>query len=77
MMTDQQMVQVLTNLCQAYANSDNTAIARLEPEATKIGEELNARGGMNEMRRIFATVPNVRGKGTVEMHWGGIGDWRG
>jgi hypothetical protein len=76
-MTDEEIVDVLVQLCDAYAANDRSAISRLEPEATRIGQQLDNRGGIAEMRRIYKMVPDIRGKRTLEMHWDGIGDWRG
>lgn len=76
-MTDKEMVNLLTQLCNAYASNDHNAIAKLEPEATEIGEELDERGGISEMRRVYEMIPDIRGKRTLEMHWDGIGEWRG
>ena len=76
-MTDNEIVEVLIRLCKAYAADDRGAIARLEPEATRIGQELDRRGGISEMRRIYKLVPEMRGKRTLDMHWDGIGEWRG
>ncbi len=73
---DQEMLDTLVQLCDAYADNDTAAIARLEPEATHIGEVLDQRGGLREMRRIFELVGDRRGIRTLEMHWGHIGDWR-
>lgn len=72
---DLRMVQVLVALCTAYAASNKNAISVLEPEATRIGSDLDSIGGIREMRRIFSLIPEMRGKRTLEMHWGGIGDW--
>lgn len=76
-MTDPEMLNVLHRLCDAYATDDTQAITQLEPRATKIGEELNQRGGLPEMQRLFEKLGSIRGARTLEMHWGGIGDWRG
>lgn len=76
-MPDTEMLKTLHQLCDAYVANDTGAIARLEPLATQIGEELNRRGGMEEMRRIFHALGPRRGARTLEMHWDGIGDWRG
>ena len=76
-MTDREMLDVPRRLCDAYAADDMQAITQLEPQATQIGEELNHRGGLREMQRVFEMLGNVRGARTLEMHWGGIGDWRG
>ena len=75
-MSDQEMLSTLKRLCNAYAQ-DDPIYKELEPLATKIGQQLNDRGGINEMRRIFYQLGGMRGVRTLEMHWGGIGDWRG
>lgn len=75
--TDDQMLKTLRRLCNAYAQDDAAAISKLEPLATKIGEDLNIVGGIEEMRRIWNKLGNMRGARTLDMHWGGIGDWRG
>ena len=75
--SDGQMVDMLVNLCNAYTANDRDAISKLEPQATAIGKQLDARGGIFEMRRVFRMIPQMGGKRTLEMHWGGIGEWRG
>ena len=76
-LSDTQILETLTRLCDAYAADDQAAVARLEPVASQIGEELNRRGGVPEMRRIWNRLGNIRGSRTLDMHWDGIGDWRG
>lgn len=76
-MTDQQMLDVLRRLCNAYTQNNTAVISRLEPLATQIGEELNRRGGIEEMRRMWDQLGNMRGARTLDGHWDGIGDWRG
>jgi sRNA-binding protein len=75
--TDDQMLRTLRRLCNAYAQDDTAAISKLEPLATQIGEDLNIVGGIKEMRRLWNKLDNMRGSRTLDMHWGGIGDWRG
>lgn len=75
-MSDQEMVAVLRRLCAAYA-SDDPVKRELEPIATEIGGQLDRRGGIREMRRIFDMLEGSRGARTLDMHWNGIGDWRG
>jgi HEAT repeat protein len=75
--SDSDMVAVLDALCRAYVRNDPTEIALLESKATRVGEALNRRGGIQEMRRVFALVRPQTGKRTLEMHWHGIGEWRG
>jgi hypothetical protein len=76
-MSVSEFVNVLTDLCRAYEYNDSVEIERLEAMASKIGRILNERGGVQEMRRIFKMVPDVGSRRTLEMHWEGIGDWRG
>lgn len=76
-MNDQEMLETLRQLCDAYTLNETAVIARLEPLATQIGEELNRRGGIEEMRRMWNRLDNMRGARTLDMHWDGIGDWRG
>ena len=73
------MLEALGKLCNAYTtmSSGTPEIERLEPIATAIGERLNEIGDITEMRRIFDQLGGMRGARTLEMHWGGIGDWRG
>ena len=75
--TDEQMLNTLRRLCNAYAQDDTSAISKLEPLATEIGKDLNIVGGIEEMRRIWNKLGNMRGSRTLDMHWVGIGDWRG
>lgn len=76
-MTESEMIAILRDLCAAYVADDTAKIGALEPKATAIGEELHRHGGLAEMRRVFGKLGNIRGARTLEMHWGGIGDWRG
>jgi len=77
-MTDQQMVDKLVALARYYAggglSKDNP---ELQEEVIEIGKALNRRGGVEEMLRVFAMVPEIRGKRTLDMEWDQIGDWRG
>jgi len=70
-------IDALRDLCNAYRDDDQPAIAALEPRATAIGEEAYRSGGIKEMRAVFALLRDRRGARTLEMHWGGIGEWRG
>jgi HEAT repeat protein len=76
-MSDGEMVESLASLCRAYTEDAREVIDALEPLATAIGRRLNGRGGIREMRRIFAMLHDERGTRTLDMHWDGIGDWRG
>ena len=73
---EQRMVNTLSRLCQAYMRNDRSSIEELEPIAREIGVELNRVGGINEMRRVFKKLNRMPGSRTLEMHWGGIGEWR-
>lgn len=74
---DRNILNTLVSLCKAYAANDKASIMHLEPKATRIGEALNKKGGIMEMRKVFSRIPDQQGKRTLEMHWDGIGDWRG
>lgn len=76
-MTDQEMLDALRQLCWSYMVNDIVRIFALEPVARDIGEELNRRGRIREMRRVFNQLGAIPGRRTLEMHWNGIGDWRG
>ena len=76
-MSDSEMLKELVKLCEAYTRNDKQAIEDLEPLATRIGEALNQRGGIEEMRRIFAMLGPIRGARNIDMHWDRIGDWMG
>jgi hypothetical protein len=75
-MSDSEMLRVLLSLCEAYSKNDQPRIESLEITASEIGAELNRRGGMQEMIRLFKMLKGRPGARTLEMHWGGIGDWR-
>lgn len=76
-LSDAAVVSVLRRLCAAYIANDRRAVAELEPTARAIGHALNLRGGLDEMRRVFTRLGKIPGSRTLEMHWNGIGDWRG
>jgi hypothetical protein len=42
----------------------------------QIGEELNHRGGTDEMRRLFDQVGREKGLDSLAALWVGIGDWQ-
>jgi HEAT repeat protein len=74
---DHKMLDILIQLCDAYVSSNAAEISKLEPLAAQIGKTLHARGGLNEMRRLYEQLGERKGSRTLEMHWNGIGDWRG
>jgi hypothetical protein len=71
------MFKALSDLCYAYQQNDRAEISRLEPIATMIGEELNRRGGKRAMLAMWESLENRPGARTLDMHWNGIGEWRG
>lgn len=75
--SDVQMLEVLRSLCDAYSRNERRLIEALELTAFDIGKELNRRGGMKEMLRVFNMLQGRPGSRTLEMHWNGIGDWMG
>lgn len=71
-----ELISALREICQQWAegvSGDDTLSAR----ARAIGEVLFSRGGMMEMRNAHAALGGIRGARTLEMHWDGIGTWRG
>jgi len=70
-------LSILKQLCGAYTRNDFAQIQRLEPLATEIGRELDRQGGITEMRRVYSSLGGIPGTRTLDMHWDGIGDWRG
>ncbi|MGH2740166.1 MAG: hypothetical protein ACRDH6_06765 [Actinomycetota bacterium] len=76
-LSDEYVLRNLRELCDAYVQDDRKRIEDLEQMATAIGKDLNRRGGIEEMRRIFYMLGSIPGARTLEMHWGGIGEWMG
>ncbi|MFA5804268.1 MAG: HEAT repeat domain-containing protein [Melioribacteraceae bacterium] len=74
---EEEFLAKLRSLCIAYTKGDKTEISDLEPEVIAIGEELNFKGGIEEMRRIYHKIGGLPGQRTLEMLWHGIGQWRG
>lgn len=74
-LTEAEALGLLEKLCNAYMVNDTEEIKRLEPIARQIGEALHEMGGRNEMRRVFDLLGPIPGQRTLEMHWGGIGNW--
>lgn len=71
------MLAKLRSLCVAYTKGDKKGISILETEAIAIGKELNNKGGIEEMRRIYYKIGGIPGQRTLEMLWDGIGQWQG
>jgi hypothetical protein len=72
-----EMAHWLGQLCRAYTENSKGEIEDLEPLATEIGRELDSRGGLNAMRQAWEILGNRPGARTLDMHWRGIGGWRG
>ncbi len=76
-MSDDEIVGTLSALCDAYVANDRSRVSDLEVVASAVGTLLDRRGGILEMRRVLGRLGSRRGARTLEMHWGGIGSWRG
>ena len=74
---EEEIISKLRSLCIAYTKGDKTKISVLESEAKIIGKELNSKGGIEEMRRIYNKIGGIPGQRTLEMLWDGIGKWQG
>ena len=74
-MTENEMIEKLSELINAYHDTNTVIIEELEPICKNIGKELNRRGGIDSMRNVFYKLPQVAGLSTLEMLWGGIGTW--
>jgi len=74
--SDEKILDLLHRLCNAYEEDDRATISKLDPQARKIGEELNRRGGLQEMQRIGEQLKNVPGANTLYITWDGIGEWK-
>ena len=70
-MTDLEMLHTLRRYCIAYDQDDRATIGKLYSEVIQIGEELNRRGGIEEMKRIWNQL-DVSGD---YLPWDGMGDW--
>jgi hypothetical protein len=73
---DEEILNLLHRLCHACDEDDRATISMLNPQARKIGEELNRRGGTQEMQRIWRQLENIPGANALYYTWDGIGDWR-
>ena len=73
---DPDIIHALQELCVAYAQNDTAKIRQLEPQVKEMGQALHERNGITEMRNYFEVVLDKPGARTLEMCWGGIGDWR-
>lgn len=78
--TEAEMIEVLrSELKWRESNQDDHDYMKdefgiHEIALVEVGKELDRRGGMTLMRRVFSEVPGTR---RLEGLWGGIGDWRG
>jgi hypothetical protein len=75
-MTDPEMVGKILQLANYYAGGgQSVGNPQLVQEVMEISRALNSHGGTTEMRRVFALIPPIPGKQTIEKDWAGIGDW--
>ncbi len=72
-MSESEMLEYLINLCQTYAVDGD--YQPLEFTAREIGRKLDLEGGIQKMRAVFDRLNGMGGSRTLEMLWGGIGDW--
>ncbi len=75
-MSSPEQVELLKRLCAAYSSGDEQ-YRELEPLAYCIGVHLDSTGGIASMRSMFDRLWSMPGSRTLEMHWNGIGEWRG
>lgn len=74
-MSEQEMLQLLGQYAEACITDNRLIIEPLKLFVRDIGEELDRRGGIAEMRRV-CTQLEVRHQRSVEWAWGGIGEWQ-
>lgn len=75
-MTEDEMLQYLMALGVSYAAND-AGYREKEVVAKMIGQRLHEEGGIRRMREIFAKLGAYPGSRTLEILWGGVGDWQG
>jgi hypothetical protein len=89
---DQDLLRILLRALEQDHTKphDIIRIKYLEEEAIKIGEYLHAKGGIEEMRRVFHLVerrlpipkpgggfpPQIQTARSIEYMWSGIGEWQ-
>ena len=69
------LLRVLERLTLAYEKNHRTEIEVVEPQVIAVGRELDARGGLVEMLRVFRRLPDGPGKSRLVRLWHGIGHW--
>jgi hypothetical protein len=88
---DQDLLRILLRALEQWHAKQQDVIRMkcLEEEAIKIGEYLNAKGGIEEMRRVFHLVerrlpipkpdggfpPQIQTARGIEYMWSGVGEW--
>ena len=77
-MTDEDKLAALLQFCNAYGTEDftNFDVATMDRVVYSIGQVLNDRGGIVEMRSLFDQLGDVSGIRSLDLHWDGIGEWR-
>lgn len=69
------LFRVLERMALAYEVKHRNEIEAVEPQAVAVGKELNARGGLVAMLRVFRRLPDGPGKRRLVRLWHGIGPW--
>ena len=69
------LIKELEGLCRRWSANEHDD--KMEALAQAIGHEFDRRGGMTAMRSAWKELSGTPGSRTLEMWWGGIGDWRG
>jgi len=73
-LSEQEMLQILGQYADASIANDQPVIEKLGLLVRDIGEELDRRGGIAEMRRVAGKLEARLQRG-VEWAWDGIGEW--
>lgn len=76
-MSDDEKLDTLRQFCHAYGTKDfsNFDPVTMDGVVRSIGDILNARGGIEEMRRFVDQLGSVAGIRSLELNWDGIGEW--
>lgn len=69
------LLRVLERLALAHEIKHRDEIEAVEPQAIAVGRELNTRGGLVAMLRVFKRLPDGAGKRRLVRLWHGIGPW--
>ena len=76
-MSDDEKLTALRQFCHAYGTEDftNFDVVTMDKVVHSIGQILNERGGVEEMRRLFDQLGSVAGIRSLDLRWDGIGEW--